>query len=159
VTVGARGNLAPAFELPDLEGRRVRFEPTSPGYKLLVFYKNSCPTCQYALPIYDRLARSAPEAFCAAISQDTPEEARAFAGEFGLSISQLVDLRPHEVSRLYGLLNVPTLLVVDPAGRLAIFSPAFVKSHLLEATTLVSPGTDPAVLYAPLGGLPDLRPG
>lgn len=155
----ARGDLAPAFELPDLEGRRIRFEPTGPGYKLLIFYKNSCPTCQYAMPVYDRLARSAQGSLCYAISQDTALEASAFGQAFGLSMPQLVDERPYVVSRLYGFMNVPTSLVMDPEGRIVVYSPAFVKSQLFEATQLLSPGADPAVLYAPLEGVPELKPG
>ena len=155
----ARGDLAPAFELPDLEGRRIRFEPTGPGHKLLIFYKNSCPTCQYALPLYDRLAQSAPTSFCYAISQDTPAEALAFGQAFGLYMPQLVDQRPHEVSRRYGFMTVPTSLVVDPRGRVVVCSPAFEKARLLEATQLLSPGVDPALLYAPLEGVLELKPG
>ena len=159
MTVNARGDLAVTFELPDTSGRLVRFDPLAPGYKLLVFYKNTCPTCQFALPVYDRLAQSAPGVFCAAISQDTPEEARTFAKDFGMTMQHLVDAKPYAVSRLYGILNVPSLFLVDPAGQVELFSPAFVKSHLLDATSLLSPKADPDTLYAPFGELPQLKPG
>lgn len=157
MTVGA-GDLAPAFELPDLDGRPVRFEPQAPGYKLLLFYKNSCPTCQFALPLYDRLAQNSPGAFCRAIAQDTPEEARALSRQLGLSLSQCVDERPHPVSRAYGFLNVPTSFVVDPGGRVVVMSPAFVKADLLQAAALLS-SVPAAELFAPLEQVPQLKPG
>lgn len=155
----SQGDEAPGFELPNPEGRLIRFEPRGPGYKFLVFYKNSCPTCQLAMPVFDRLANAARKSVCYAISQDSAAEARDFAATFGISMPQLVDARPHPVSVLYGFMTVPTSMVVDERGRIELFAPAFVKSQLLEATALLAPGTDPAELYAPLEQLPDLKPG
>jgi peroxiredoxin len=149
----------PAFELPDLEGRRIQFVPVSPGHKLLLFYKNTCPTCQLALPYFDRLCAQARGTWGYAIAQDPAPEAREFGLRYGLSVPQLVDERPHAVSRQCGIMNVPTLLVVDASGACVLWSPAFVKAHFLEALSRVAPGAEAAQLFLPHEAVPELKPG
>jgi peroxiredoxin len=157
------GSCAPAFELPDTDGRRVAFLPESPGLKILVFYKNTCPTCQFAMPYFDRLytrlGREGAQIY--AVAQDTAQEARDFARAYDLKMPQLVDAAPYAVSRSYRLLNVPTLFVVDAAGRIVLASPAFFKAHLLEAGELLAheTGTGPARLFDPGEDVPELKPG
>ena len=150
---------APAFELADPGGRRIRFVPDAPGFKVLVFYKNSCPTCQFAMPYFDRLYTRSKGARVHAVSQDTPQEAKDFAREYDLSMPQLVDPHPHAVSRLYNIMNVPTLLVVDATGAIVLWSPAFVKADLLEAWSLLHPESGSRPLFGPLEAIPELKPG
>ena len=54
------GTRAPQFELPLIEGG-AEFSLESArarGPVLLVFFKISCPVCQYALPFFERLYRA-----------------------------------------------------------------------------------------------------
>jgi peroxiredoxin len=161
MTPPAAGLPAPAFELSDLEGRTVRFVPDAPAKKVLVFYKNTCPTCQLALPFFDRLYTRVRAAgtWIHAISQDTPEEARAFAQTYQVGMPQLVDPAPYLVSRLYQIMNVPTLMTVSEGGTIVLVSPAFVKAHLLEAARWLSPGWDANLLFSPDEDVPELKPG
>lgn len=156
----ASGFLAPAFQLKDPHGRTVPFQPDAPGLKVLIFYKNTCPTCQWAMPYFDRLyTRVKSGARILAISQDTPEEALAFASAHGVEMPQLVDEPPYPVSRQFGILNVPTLLLVDETGRTALVSPAFIKADVLTVLRKLNPGAEADVLFAPEENVPELRPG
>jgi len=156
----APGSLAPAFQLPDPLGRNVVFQPDAPGMKVLIFYKNTCPTCQWAMPLFDRLhTRVKSGANIVAISQDSPREALAFAREYGVHMPQLVDESPYPVSRLFGILNVPTLLLVDHTGHTVLVSPAFIKADVLDVQRRLDPNANSEELFAPEENVPELRPG
>ena len=156
----APGSLAPAFKLPDPHGRTVVFQPDAPGMKVLIFYKNTCPTCQWAMPFFDRLhTRVKSDAKFFAVSQDTPREALAFALEYGVLMPQLVDESPYPVSRLFGIMNVPTLLLIDETGRTLLVSPAFVRADVLEVMRRLDPTLNSEALFAPEENVPELRPG
>ena len=50
------GKEAPQFELPAMDGSTFSFhDALTRGPVLAVFFKNSCPVCQYALPYYERM--------------------------------------------------------------------------------------------------------
>jgi cytochrome c biogenesis protein CcmG/thiol:disulfide interchange protein DsbE len=157
------GDAALPFSLPNLEGEPVGFDPVAPELKVLVFYKNSCPTCQLAMPYFNRLAGqqdiATPQMY--AISQDTPEEARAFAEEFGITMTHLVDDKPHQVSRDYRLFNVPTLLLIDQDGTIELISPAFVRDHIeqtVQRLALAKQVPVPAIFTSD-DDVPQLKPG
>ena len=55
----ATGVKAPEFELKTLDGRKFSLsEELAKGPVMLVFFKVSCPTCQYALPYLERLYKA-----------------------------------------------------------------------------------------------------
>lgn len=159
MTMLGAGRRAPAFELPDVRGRTIRFCPDAAGLKVLVFYKNTCPTCQFAMPYFDRLyARTVSRGtWFHAVSQDSPDEALEFARAYRLEMPQLIDAAPHPVSRLYGLMNVPTFLLIDALGKVELTTPAFVKVELLQAAQRLAPQSEP--LFSPDEKVPELKPG
>jgi len=114
------GERAPDFELEDLSG--VRRGP-APKPVLLVFFKVSCPTCQFTFPFLERLyrARTNHEIGMCAISQDDAESTREFHAEFGISMPTLLDKEEdgYPVSNAYGLTNVPSLFLVEPDGKIS----------------------------------------
>jgi peroxiredoxin len=157
------GDSALPFRLPNLEGECVSFDPVAPGLKVLVFYKNSCPTCQLAMPYINRMAlrQDITPSQMYAISQDPPDEARAFADEFGITMPHLIDDRPHQVSRDYSLFNVPTLFLIDHNGTILLISPAFVRAHIEETAQRLA---DDRKVSAPCiftsdDDVPQLKPG
>jgi peroxiredoxin Q/BCP len=88
------GSQAPDFLLPDAEGRRFALaDALKRGPVLLAFFKVACPTCQYALPFVERLARRLEGGAVTvwAISQDSPEHTAMFNREFGISLPPLFD--------------------------------------------------------------------
>ena len=49
------GKQAPQFELPAMDGSKFSLQDAlHRGPVLAVFFKNSCPVCQYALPYFER---------------------------------------------------------------------------------------------------------
>ncbi len=159
----APGSAAPAFTLPDLEGRDVAFDPIAPGHKVLVFYNSSCHTCQICMPLFDRLfTRFGDDPIGVyAIAQESPERARAFARDRGVTMPHLVDDRPYPVSRAYKLMNVPTLYVIDAAGQVVVVSPAFVREHVEQAADLMASDRTglPPTLFDDSEEIPLIKPG
>ena len=144
------GTKAPDFQLKTMEGKSFSLSAAlSRGPVLLAFFKISCPTCQYALPFYERLFRAHKNGNVAlvGISQDNPQDTASFAGEFGITFPLLVDEIPYPVSSAYGLTNVPTLFWIHSEGEIEFTSVGWAKPdfeqinrRLAEASAaLVSP--------------------
>jgi peroxiredoxin len=157
------GIPAAPITLPDLGGKLVTLDLRSPGPKVLIFYKESCPTCRFGLPLYDRLhgAFAATGFPMYGVIQNTPAEARAFARAYGIRMPQLVDDSPYEASRAYHVLSVPTMVVIDGEGRVAFVSPAFVKEDVRRVAALLAEAAGSPVpeLFAEDEDVPALRPG
>ncbi|MGA7218766.1 MAG: TlpA disulfide reductase family protein, partial [Candidatus Sulfotelmatobacter sp.] len=91
LTAGAK---APAFELKAIDGRRVLLaDELAQGPVVLVFFKVSCPTCQYALPFFERLERAYGHSGVRmiGISQNNPRDTADFNKEFGITFPVLLD--------------------------------------------------------------------
>src|SRR5688572_17640974 len=100
------GDQAPDFELTDLNGEPHRLQDAlKRGPVALVFYKASCPTCQFTFPfiqkIFSKRGSAGPTLW--AISQDDDSETRQFAAKHGLSFDMLIDEHPYPVSAAYQL--------------------------------------------------------
>jgi peroxiredoxin len=131
----SEGSAAPDFQL---DGWRLK-EALSTGPVLLVFFKISCPTCQFALPFVQRLADSCSEVkkegsgeslTIVAVSQDDAKGTGQFHTHFDIRLKTLLDERPYPVSNLYGLRNVPTLYLIEPDGVISMAVSGFSKAHL-----------------------------
>jgi peroxiredoxin len=102
VPVGAQ---APDFELWDSEGRSYRLsEALGRGPVVLVFYKASCPTCEFTFPFIQKIVETAGRSAgwkLWGISEDEVDETRAFAGRNKLTFPLLIDEHPYAVSAAY----------------------------------------------------------
>ena len=126
------GDRAPGFTLRDYEGNEFSLENLE-GYKLLVFYKVTCPTCQLTLPFVERMFRSYGDRIhFLGVVQDPAEEARKFAGDYGLTFPQLIDAPEYKTSVDYDVMVVPTIYLIDPEGKIAFVEESFVKASLEE---------------------------
>ena len=75
------GASAPDFKLPLIGGGEFSLQQAlAKGPVVLVFFKISCPVCQYSLPYFDRLAQALKDkgVSVVAISQDDEENTRSF---------------------------------------------------------------------------------
>jgi peroxiredoxin len=149
------GVRAPDFELKDVSGRSYRLSSAfSQGPVILVFFKISCPTCQFTFPHIQRIFAGAGKDWGSqlwAISQDDAEETRQFAARFGITFNILIDEYPYEVSSAYGIAFVPTIFVIDPDGKISLSDNGFTKSSLNRIAGFE--------LFTPNDGLPATRPG
>jgi peroxiredoxin len=132
MTALATGKKAPDFELKALDGKPFSLaDALTRGPVALVFFKVSCPTCQYALPFYERLykAYGNKHVMLVGISQNDSKDTAAFAKEFGVTFPILLDdTRTYPVSNAYGLTNVPTIFWVAQDEEIEVSSVAWVKA-------------------------------
>jgi len=128
----AKGRTAPDFTLKALGGKTFSLEEAlARGPVVLVFFKVSCPTCQYALPFYDRLFQAYKDRHVTlvGVSQNNAEETTAFAEEFGITFPMLLDeMISYPVSNAYGLTNVPTIYWIARDGEIEVSSVGWVRS-------------------------------
>jgi len=131
------GKLAPDFNLPTLDGKQVSLHDLlQHGPVVLAFFKISCPVCQSAFPMYDRLARAHKNsgATFLGICQNSAADANAFAREYGVTFPIAIDndANHYAVSNAYGLTNVPTLFYIAPDGGIEVSSVGWSKADVDE---------------------------
>lgn len=128
------GALAPDFTLPTVQGGEVSLrEALAKGPVMLVFFKVSCPVCQYALPFLERLYQTnrAANVTVLGISQDKATDTKAFMREYGATFPVALDDPAHyKVSNAYGLTNVPTVFYIAPSGEIEISSVSWSKANV-----------------------------
>jgi peroxiredoxin len=124
------GQQAPAVRLRDAEGRTVEWSALlSGGRMLLAFFKTTCPTCQFTLPFLDRL--QGVRVF--GVSQDDRRRTELFQADYGVQAPSLYDPADgYEASNAYGITHVPSMVLVEPDGRVAWASVGFYRSDLEE---------------------------
>jgi cytochrome c biogenesis protein CcmG, thiol:disulfide interchange protein DsbE len=128
------GVVAPDFTLPLVQGGQVSLrEALAKGPVMLVFFKKSCPVCQYALPFLERLyqANRAADVTVLGVSQDGAEDAKKFLREYGVTFPvALDDPANYAVSNAYGLTNVPTIFYIAPSGEIEISCAGWSKADV-----------------------------
>jgi thiol-disulfide isomerase/thioredoxin len=131
--------------------------PPIPGYQpgkkaLLVFFETDCPTCQLALPYLNALAANSVQVI--GISQDGDRPTREFIRQMGISFSVHMD-QGLTLSRAYDPQSVPTLFLLDEAGRVQKTLVGFDKAGLNDLAGCVG--------HAPIApdddGAPAWKPG
>jgi peroxiredoxin len=158
------GDTAPDFELNDTNGKRVSLrEALSRGPVVAVFFKVSCPTCQFTFPFLQRLFQTygSDRATFLAISQDDAADTREFCAEYGVGFTALVDEEDYPASNEYGITNVPTFYLIAPSGSVQVDSVGFGKKALEKiAEELASfQGCAAVPLFKPGEVVPDAKPG
>jgi peroxiredoxin len=127
------GSIAPDLKLNTLSGKTFSLQDAlAGGPVVLVFFKVSCPTCQYALPFYERLfqAYKNRHVTLVGVSQNDAQDTAALAKEFGITFPLLLDVPiSYPVSNAYGLTNVPTAFWIARDGEIEITSVGWVKSE------------------------------
>jgi peroxiredoxin len=161
------GTDAPEFSLPNAKGEvHSLAEGLAKGPVLLVFFKISCPTCQYGLPFFERLHKKlagAPVSLWS-ISQNSLDHTSGFAREFGVeTLPALFD--PEEegfaVSNSYGITNVPTAFLIEPDGKIAATVVGWSKDDTAEIARRLGEtvGKPDLALFEPGEKVVDFRPG
>jgi peroxiredoxin len=114
------GAEAPAFELPDLQGRRVSLEQFRGTRALLIFFSPTCPFCREMAPGLARLpvdgldGRPIP----IVVTEGDPEANRALISEHGIRCPVLLD-PDKKVSALYHPEGTPAAYLIDEWGLIA----------------------------------------
>jgi len=161
----ATGTKAPAFELKTLDGKRlVLREELARGPVVLVFFKVSCPTCQYALPFYERLSKVYGQkgVTLAGVSQNDAKDTAAFVKEFAITFPVLLDdTRSYPASNAYGLTNVPSVFWIGQDGEIEVSSVGWVKAdfELINRKMAEADKVSPSAVFIPGEEVRDFRAG
>jgi peroxiredoxin len=165
MTALATGAKAPDFELKTLDGKLFSLtDELARGPVVLVFFKVSCPTCQYALPFYERLYKAYGQqgVTLVGISQNNAKETAAFNKEFGVTFPVLLDdSHSYPASNAYGLTNVPTIFWIAQDGEIEVSSVGWLKADFEEINRRMSEAGKiaPAAMFKPGEDVRDFRAG
>ena len=161
----ATGTKAPNFELKTLDGKPFSLRTElARGPVVVVFFKVSCPTCQYALPFFERLHKAYGHkgVSLVGVSQNDAKDTAAFNKEFGVTFPTLLDdTRSYPASNAYGLTNVPTIFWIDQDGEIEVSSVGWVKADFEEINRRMAElgKIAPAVLFKAGEDVRDFRAG
>jgi peroxiredoxin len=161
----ATGTKAPEFELKGLDGKPFSLgDELGRGAVVLVFFKVSCPTCQYALPFFDRLHKAYGNKGISlvGVSQNDAKDTAAFIREFGITFPVLLDdLRSYAVSNAYGLTNVPSIFWVAQDGEIEVSSVGWLRADFEEINRRMAEAgkVAPAVVFRAREDVRDFQAG
>ena len=161
----ATGAKAPEFELKGLDGKRFSLsDELARGPVVVVFFKVSCPTCQYALPFYERLYKAYGHKgiTLVGISQNDAKETAVFNKEFGVTFPVLLDdTGSYLASNAYGLTNVPTTFWIAEDGEIEVSSVGWLKADFEEINRKMAEAgkITPAAVFKPGEDVRDFRAG
>lgn len=161
----AAGTKAPDVELKTLDGKPFSLtDRLAQGPVVLAFFKVSCPTCQYALPFFERLNKAYGHngVTLVGVSQNDAKDTAAFNKEFGVTFPVLLDdMGSYPASNAYGLTNVPTVFWVAQDGEIEVSSVGWLKKDFEEINRRIAEAGKiaPSVLFKPGEDVRDFRAG
>ena len=161
----ATGVKAPSFELRTVDGKPFSLDDArAQAPVVLVFFKVSCPTCQYALPFFERLHKTygSKGARVIGVSQNDAQETVRFIKEFGITFPVLLDdPRSYAASNAYGLTNVPSIFWVAQDGEIEVSSVGWVKADFdaINRQMAEAQKISPASMFKPGEDVRDFRAG
>jgi peroxiredoxin len=159
------GTQAPQFELPTMDGSRFSLQQAlSRGPVLAVFFKISCPVCQYALPYFERIykAHGRKNVSIIGISQNEKNDTAQFMKKYGITFPVLLDdTKNFPVSNAYGLTNVPTSFWIAEDGSIEISSVGWARQEFEEMArrAAAATGDPPKPVFQPTEQIADFRAG
>src|ERR1041385_5324957 len=152
------GDQAPNFSLKRLDGTAWHYAGAVTGQPvLMVFFETDCPTCHLTIPYLNRLASAFREDAVSiiGISQDGAELTRELVEQMQGTFPVALDADLN-VSRLYSPLAVPTLLLLDRAGKVIRTQIGFDKEALNDIAAAMSEaaGREPMLIAERADGAP-----
>jgi peroxiredoxin len=159
------GTSAPDFTLPTMDGKQFSLKETLlRGPVLAVFFKISCPVCQFALPYLERIfkAYGNRNVTIVGISQNEKKDTATFIREYGVTFPVLLDdTNSYPVSNVYGLTNVPSLFWIAPDREIEISSVGWNRKEIDEINQKAgeTSGKKPPTIFQPGENVPDFRAG
>ncbi len=159
------GTQAPAFELPAMDGSKFSLQDAlSRGPVLAIFFKISCPTCQYALPYFERLykAYGGKQVTIVGVSQNEKRDTAQFMKNYGITFPVLLDdTKTFPVSNAYGLTNVPSSFWISEDGAIELSSVGWVRQELEQMAQRAASaiGDTPKPVFQATEQIADFRAG
>jgi peroxiredoxin len=138
----ATGKRAPDFSLPTMDGGQFSLSDTlKRGPAVLVFFKISCPVCQFALPFFERIYQAAKgkSVTIIGVSQNSKKDTDFFKKQYGITLPiALDDPKGYPASNAYGLTNVPTIFYVNQDGNIEISAVGWSRADVEEIARKIS---------------------
>ena len=159
------GTQAPVFDLFAMDGSKFSLrDALAHGPVLAIFFKISCPVCQYALPYFERIYKTygGKRVSIIGISQNQKQDTAAFLKKYGVTFPVLVDdTKTYPVSNAYGLTNVPTAFWISEDGTIEISSVGWVRQEFEEFARkgASATGDTPKLVFQPTEQIADFRAG
>jgi peroxiredoxin len=147
------------FTLTDLDGQQYHVPGDDPT--VIVFLKEDCPTCDFAMRFIQRLGDCLPPAVrVLGVSQSDAATTAAFATRHRLTFPILLDTTL-EASLDWGIESVPTLWLIDVDGTVLDRSAGFDRGEWdrLARVAAVSGDIPAPVLFRDGEEVPEWRPG
>jgi len=136
MTALTAGIQAPDFKLSTMDSKQFSLrEALARGPVVVAFFKISCPVCQYALPIIEKIykAYGSENVAIVGISQNNKRDTNVFIQGFGVTFPVLLDdMNSYPVSNAYGLTNVPSIFWIGQDGEIEISSVGWIKKDIEE---------------------------
>jgi peroxiredoxin len=117
----AEGARAPEFRLARLDGGESTLQDLiANGPVLLVFFKVTCPVCQFAFPFFERLHQPGTLPVYG-VCQNDAEDTRDFNRRFGITFPTLLDSEDdgYPASNGFGISTVPTAFLIERDGTIS----------------------------------------
>jgi cytochrome c biogenesis protein CcmG, thiol:disulfide interchange protein DsbE len=116
------GQIAPAFELRNLQGGTVSLASLKGKAVVVNFWASWCPPCRDEAPILNQAALKYSQQgviILGIVYNDTAEAARTFQQEYKLGFPILLDNESGKRAAIdYGLISVPETFFVDSTGKI-----------------------------------------
>ena len=161
----AAGTKAPEVALKTTDGIRFSLQAElARSSVVLIFFKVSCPTCQYALPMFERLHKAYGKkgVTLVGISQNDATETAAFIKEFRITFPVLLDdTRSYPASSAYGLTNVPSVFWVAQDAEIEISSVGWDRHEIEDMSRKAAEATGGRAksIFQPGESVADFRAG
>lgn len=137
-----QGVKAPPIHLPLVGGMQFSLEQAlQAGPVVAVFFKISCPVCQFALPYIERLYKAAKGkgVTIIGISQNSAKDTEFFMRQYGITFPIALDNPDgYAVSNAYGLTNVPTVFYIGQSGSIEVSCVGWSRADVEEIARRVS---------------------
>jgi peroxiredoxin len=118
---------------------------------------SDCETSRLMLRALERLhRRRTRDVAVSALLQDEPEDARALAAEYGLTLPILLDRDPYPLTTRLGVSTVPVTFVLAPDGAVRRSLQAFRREEVERMAAELGAA---APVFDAAEGVPALRPG
>ncbi len=158
------GHQAPLFALNGTNGHPFSLaDALRKGPVVAAFFKITCPVCQFTFPFLERLYKAYGDEHVSfwGISQDDARNTKEFCEELGVTFPALLDEDGYPVSNQYELIQVPTVLLIAPNGKVLVSSVGFSKADLETISSELARhlAQSPASVFRPDEVVPDYKPG
>ncbi len=110
------------FELPDLDGNKVRLSDFRGKVVLVNFWATWCPPCRKEIPSMQRawdILKTKDVMLLAIHVGGNEDQVWTFLTDFGVEFPVLLDAKS-KVSRAWPMMGLPVSFVIDPKGRIAL---------------------------------------